>query len=148
MRGEGDRRCLLSECFYNTRRRIEEWFFYIYIMEIWTRSTFDVTKSYNSTDRYRSTCLRKRRSSCLEGNLFTLEVHNLFINFLAWFLSFIRPEILEELVNLVLQPPDESKEECLKYKWVRALCDMCEDISGLCCFSITPWGYWITGHFD
>jgi len=29
---------------------------------------------------------------------------------------FIRPEILEELVNLVLQPPDENKDESLKYK--------------------------------
>lgn len=31
-------------------------------------------------------------------------------------LSFLRPEILEELVTLVLDPPDENKEDCLKYK--------------------------------
>ncbi|XP_020629385.1 serine/threonine-protein phosphatase 6 regulatory subunit 3-A-like [Orbicella faveolata] len=37
---------------------------------------------------------------------------------------FIRPEILEELVNLVLQPPDESKEECLKYKHPNMACEV------------------------
>ncbi|KAL9984425.1 hypothetical protein ACROYT_G006713 [Oculina patagonica] len=37
---------------------------------------------------------------------------------------FLRPEIMEELVNLVLQPPDENKEECLKYKHPNTACEV------------------------
>lgn len=37
---------------------------------------------------------------------------------------FLRPEILEELVDLVVQPPDESKEDCLKYKHPNTACEV------------------------
>lgn len=37
---------------------------------------------------------------------------------------FLRPDILEELVDLVLQPPDESKEDCLKYKHPNTACEV------------------------
>lgn len=37
---------------------------------------------------------------------------------------FLRPEILEELVTLVLDPPDENKEDCLKYKHPNTACEV------------------------
>ncbi|KAK2573120.1 Serine/threonine-protein phosphatase 6 regulatory subunit 3 [Acropora cervicornis] len=37
---------------------------------------------------------------------------------------FLRPEILEELVDLVLQQPDESKDDCMKYKHPNTACEV------------------------
>lgn len=37
---------------------------------------------------------------------------------------FLRPEILEELVDLVLQSPDESKDDCVKYKHPNTACEV------------------------
>ena len=35
--------------------------------------------------------------------------------------SFIRPDILEELVNLVIHEPEDDMDEKLKYKWVETI---------------------------